>query len=91
MVILEKIEDGTLTQTDEGKQRPHLQAMKTHYKHKSVCNMQFIEILVMHRCIYIFQNMPDYTTYNNPILQYIIIAYSHINGDDRQFSNVVRY
>jgi hypothetical protein len=53
MVLLGKIEDGTLTQTDERKQTPHLQAMKTHYKHKFVCNMQFIEILAMHSCIYI--------------------------------------
>ena len=48
MVFLEKIEDGALTQTEERKQRPHLQAMKTHYKHKSAGNMQFIEILAMH-------------------------------------------
>jgi hypothetical protein len=51
MVILEKIEDGTLTQTEERKHRPQLQAMKTHYKHKLVCNIQFIEILAMHSCI----------------------------------------
>jgi len=54
MVFLEKIEDGTVTQTEERKQRPHLQAMKTHYKHKFVCNMQFIEILVMQSCVYIY-------------------------------------
>ena len=53
MVFLEKTEDGTLTQTDERKQRPHLQAMKAHYKHKFVCNTQFVEILAMHCCIYI--------------------------------------
>ena len=54
MIFLEKIEDGTLTQAEERKQRPHLQAMKTHHKHKFVSNMQFIEILAMHSFVYIY-------------------------------------
>jgi hypothetical protein len=58
MVFSEKIEDGTLTQTEERKHRPYLEAMKTHYKQKFVCNVQFIEILAMHSYIYIYIYIP---------------------------------